>query len=581
MKLCIDNEIFDVSPDLHFNDLEDIYAERKALPGQRQLSYEIKNENGETKEFCVGTFLDAMYEPTIVVDANKSFLKIFNEKDPMNHHKSAPEIIDDKLQFEDFNIQFFRTIRIPDDDKIYPLPPDMGTYQLYDNNGKFSLPMYFREAMWMMFSSECSAALKIGIGDINVITGLPWSPGVLTQNPQNYVCIDKQDWLDGIKVDDVDGYSMVRQFIAMTMNDDSTIEKQLVKLGLSSNSSGLLKFEVFYKYKTNFKVFSPQLSQYLDKYKSLADYGLPKNSTVLFESCYHNHNKKITLSDLGIVSDKHIFIKKYSRENFPIYIVDLTGKKIKIPVGDDTDIYQIKKLYTAVKGYIPFECMRFIFAGKQLDEKFTIKYYNLQPESLIHLILDLKGGSLNAFNKSKKTFCKKMSLSAGGLIKQKIYSDQENLLHYNVDNYQCCCLQLCNSSSFPIKIPPSPITYQTYIKYGYPWFDLYDENIRTIERVKKSHFSKIKSISNFKFKQEECCICMEYYNNILLAPCGHCLCQICFDKIVKINKQCPLCRAKINVKQHIITSALSDIEESCDSPSDPNKHIVKIFPKHF
>ena len=74
-------------------------------------------------------------------------------------------------------ISFHRTLRIPDDGKIYPLPPSLGTFpvkrvddyldrvpELWKKQGGVFIPLYQREAMWMEFmnfNGEYPHALKV------------------------------------------------------------------------------------------------------------------------------------------------------------------------------------------------------------------------------------------------------------------------------------------------------------------------------------------------------------------------------------------------------------------------------------
>jgi hypothetical protein len=136
-------------------------------------------------------------------------------------------------------ISFQRTLRIPDDGKTYPLPPGLGTFpvSLVDDHAKkipaawlkrggVMMPIYQAEALWLAFKSDYPCALKIGTGKINAVSGQSWTP-ILGKNPQDYVILPEQPWLDGYCVEK--GY--IRQFVAMPLGDGYTAEEQLTGSG--------------------------------------------------------------------------------------------------------------------------------------------------------------------------------------------------------------------------------------------------------------------------------------------------------------------------------------------------------------
>jgi hypothetical protein len=132
-------------------------------------------------------------------------------------------------------IEFQRTLRIPDNDKTYPLPPGLGRFPLrhLDNyaarvprewlkRGGVMLPMYQSEAMWINFDGEYPFAVKIATGKINAVSGQQWKDR-LNRNPQDYVVATEQPWLDGYCVEK----GVIRQFVAMPMGADVTTEEQV------------------------------------------------------------------------------------------------------------------------------------------------------------------------------------------------------------------------------------------------------------------------------------------------------------------------------------------------------------------
>jgi hypothetical protein len=85
------------------------------------------------------------------------------------------------------------------------------------------LPMYQAEAMWIRFRAHhYPFAVKIATGKINAVSGKPWSYG-LERDPQDYVVLPRQPWLDGYAVEK----GVIRQFVAMPLGSGATAEEQI------------------------------------------------------------------------------------------------------------------------------------------------------------------------------------------------------------------------------------------------------------------------------------------------------------------------------------------------------------------
>lgn len=148
-----------------------------------------------------------------------------------------PEIEEDAS----FSIDFQRTLRIPDTNNTYPLPPGLGKFPLrhtedFEANlpknitekGGIILPMWQAEAMWLNFSSNAlglpnfPVAIKVASGKINAVTGDTWQ-SALQREPQDYMVSPNQPWLDGFAVEK----GVIRQFVAMPLSEGYTAEEQL------------------------------------------------------------------------------------------------------------------------------------------------------------------------------------------------------------------------------------------------------------------------------------------------------------------------------------------------------------------
>ena len=140
-------------------------------------------------------------------------------------------------------VNFQRTLRIPDDNREYPLPPGLGRFPLervedhpsrlpaaWTERGGVLLPMYQAEALWINFPSGVRSrtevaypfAVKIAAGKINAVTGEEWSDD-LVKKPQDYLVVPDQPWLDGFCVQK----GLVRQFVAMPLGQGYTAEEQI------------------------------------------------------------------------------------------------------------------------------------------------------------------------------------------------------------------------------------------------------------------------------------------------------------------------------------------------------------------
>ena len=135
------------------------------------------------------------------------------------------------------SIDFQRTLRIPDDASDYPLPPGLGSFPLrhvddyadhlpaaWQHRGGVLLPMHQAEAMWLSFDcdSDYPFAIKVATGKICAVTGDAWAER-LNRDPQDYLVVPEQPWLDGYCVEK----GVIRQFVAMPLGAGYTVEEQL------------------------------------------------------------------------------------------------------------------------------------------------------------------------------------------------------------------------------------------------------------------------------------------------------------------------------------------------------------------
>lgn len=160
------------------------------------------------------------------------------------------ELKDDQLIFSfpevhpkaKLTIDFQRTLRIPDDGKVYLLPPELGVFPLkhvddfpdtvpeeWLQHGGVMLPMYQSEALWVRFETEdilnqgeYPFAVKIATGKINAVTGCAWTDELQNQL-QDYMAPPNQPWLNGYCIE----RGIIRQFVAMPLGSGYSAEEQI------------------------------------------------------------------------------------------------------------------------------------------------------------------------------------------------------------------------------------------------------------------------------------------------------------------------------------------------------------------
>lgn len=78
-----------------------------------------------------------------------------------------------------------------------------------------------------------------------------------------------------------------------------------------------------------------------------------------------------------------------------VKVKTLTGKEIELDIEPNDNIQRVKERVEEKEG-IPPQQQRLIFGGKQLADDRSARDYHIEGGSVLHLVLALRGGCLEA-----------------------------------------------------------------------------------------------------------------------------------------------------------------------------------------
>ena len=78
-------------------------------------------------------------------------------------------------------------------------------------------------------------------------------------------------------------------------------------------------------------------------------------------------------------------------DDFPIKIRSLTGKETSVNVHHKMIVSELKNMIEKID-QTPFDQQRLVYNGKQLEDDRTLDYYGIKPDTVVHIILRIRGG---------------------------------------------------------------------------------------------------------------------------------------------------------------------------------------------
>ena len=332
---------------------------------------------------------------------------IFLESDTLEIH--FPEL-HEKAGVE---ITFQRTLRIPDNDRSYALPPGLGRFPLrhiadYDlgddehlkRRGGLIMPMFQTDALWISFSSlsrywdiEYPIAIKIGTGKHCALSGEKWSDS-LESTPQNYLVVPDQPWLDGYNV----GENRVRQFVAAPLGMGYTVEEQLS----DAEPVGGIQIEAFPLKKEIFEHFQQHLRSPSEDYQCMSLSTSPGSVSQMGLGAGGQMEQEIYEDQYGkacwdLENTERCFVTLSNAEQW----MDITGEEPPMPVLS-AEVYNEAGLpwfeyyendKSAIQGAKKLGKIKSI---KTLDKDKDQKIWGSDPDITPSKIVDLGKGSVSS-----------------------------------------------------------------------------------------------------------------------------------------------------------------------------------------
>ena len=174
------------------------------------------------------------------------------------------------------------------------------------------------------------------------------------------------------------------------------------------------------------------------------------------------------------------------------------GDRIVLPLRYEDTIQSIKVQIQNQSG-IHVENQILMFSGIELKNDRTLADYNIS--NTVTFLLRVKAED------------NEMGLAAGGKMKQKVYEDDEcNINMYNLKKVTRVFVNIANGNMWQKitgqELPDSPANPTMYKKYGYPWFDLYDDSLQDLDASDELlNVKSIKEIENDPNKPWNCPLC--------------------------------------------------------------------------
>jgi hypothetical protein len=248
-----------------------------------------------------------------------------------------------------------------------------------------------------------------------------------------------------------------------------------------------------------------------------------------------------------------------------IFVKSITGLNYTLKLSSDDTIEHLKQK-AFEKTQMPIDQQRLIFAGGLLKNELTLADYKIGDESMIHMVLNLRGGGYFA---DVTTEMKTAKLGSDGDEWCRVAPGIN--VHGECHNPKCSVFMeevikpqigntydIADECNCPICDEPfTPSTcgfYKCDWKYdgvtatgnklSSPWQHVDDDYKYFDKRAKIDYKYLVISVKrNSEYPGDDCCICLEkMQSSVSRISCGHAYHKCCIEKWLAKSNTCPYCR---------------------------------------